>query len=289
MRIAHISDLHFSKISKGLGQFFSKAWLGNLNLLLRRSYDYSSKQPYALIKQLKKENVTDVIISGDLTTTSSKIEFTLAKQFTDHLQSEDLNLYLIPGNHDHYTKQAYRHQIFYQYFPKKHSSDLPYNLLDHGVTAKKLTSGWWLVLMDTTLATSLTSSNGYFSKQTETHLSNLLEKIPKQEKILLVNHFPFFQHDKPKRRLKRGLALETILQNHPSIQLYLHGHTHRKCVADLRQNKLPIILDSGSASYRHGSWNLLDLTQNRCKLKVFQWQSIDWSEIETHTFRWPNE
>lgn len=289
MRIAHISDLHFSKISKGISQFFSKAWIGNVNLLFNRGYDFSPERPYALIDYLKKEKVTDVIVSGDLTTTSSQAEFRLAKEFIDKLKAVGLQVYLIPGNHDHYTKWAHRRQTFYKYFEPQHSSDLPYNLADHGVTAKKLTPGWWLVLMDTTLATPLMSSNGYFSESTEASLKKLLQEIPPQDKILLVNHFPFFQHDKPKRRLKRGTILEEILKKQPNVQLYLHGHTHRRCVADLRENGLPIILDSGSTAYCKGSWNLLDLEKDTCKLQVFSWEDSQWSPLESHNFRWKSE
>lgn len=286
MRIAHISDLHFSKISKGIGQFFTKAWIGNLNLIFNRGYDFSKERPYALIEPLKQEKVTDIIVSGDLTTTSSKVEFRIAKQFIDLLKKEGFNVYLVPGNHDHYTKPADRKRIFYRYFEPKHSSDLSYSLAQHGVTAKKLMPSWWLVLMDTTLATPLTSSNGCFSETTEAALKNLLSEIPSQDKILLVNHFPFFQNDKPRRRLKRGTVLEEIIRAHPNIQIYLHGHTHRRCVADLRENHLPLILDSGSTAYRFGSWNLLDLTEKSCGVKVFGWEENNWSEIETHNFRW---
>jgi len=287
LRIAHISDLHFSKISRGLGQLFSKAWLGNLNLIFNRNYDYSPEGPYALIALFKEQGVTDVIISGDLTTTSSKEEFELAQQFVHHLKKAGLNLYLVPGNHDHYTRLAYHRKIFYHYFEKKHSEDSSYNLADHGVTAKKFNSHWWLVLMDTTLATPLTSSNGCFTKKIEVSLKGLLGKIPVNSKVLLVNHFPFFPTEKPKRRLIRGPVLKQIIQNHPNIQFYLHGHTHKRCINDMRRNGLPIILDSGSTAYRHGSCYLLHLSENACDLTVFGWGEKRWTQIEVHTFGWP--
>lgn len=286
MRIAHISDLHFSKISWGVTQFLSKEWVGNFNLVFNRGYDFSSTPPYALIDLFKQEGVMDVIVSGDLTTTSSKKEFLLAKQFIARLQKEGMRVYLIPGNHDHYTKRSYKKKTFYHYFSPKHSEDFEYNLADHGVTAKKLMPSWWLVLMDTACSTPLISSNGYFSQETETHLTDLLSKIPNEDKVLLVNHFPFFQNDKAKRRLIRGPALENILKEEPKVQIYLHGHTHRRCVADLRESNLPLILDSGSTAYRFGSWNLLDLEEDSCDLTVFGWEKQKWTPISQHDFRW---
>lgn len=289
MRIAHISDLHFFKISTGLSQFFSKRWVGTLNLIFNRKGDFSSKRLYALLKPLKEKEVAAVIISGDLTTTSLKEEFLIAKQFVDCLQKEKIEVYSIPGNHDHYTKRAFQKRLFYRYFPAEHSKDFPFNLIQHGVTAKRLLPKWWLVLLDTTLATSLTSSGGNFSETTEEALKALLSTIPPTEKILLVNHFPFFQYDKPKRWLRRGHRLEQLIQAHPNIQLYLHGHTHRRCLADLRGNRFPLILDSGSASHRFGSWSLLDLNETRCTVQVFGWQEMEWVETTAQEFRWQNE
>ncbi len=288
MRIAHISDLHFSNFSFRLDQFFSKRWLGNLNCIINRSDVLSTKRIYSLIDIFKKQKITDVIVSGDLTTTSSKAEFQQASNFIEKLKAEGLLTYLIPGNHDHYIPHAYKKKIFYRYFPSKQSHVLTYNLKDEGVTAIRWKNRWWLVLMDTTLSTSFFSSNGYFSPLVEKHFLNLLKEVPPNEKILLVNHFPFFQHDQPKRRLKRGHILEKIIQNHPKIQIYLHGHTHRRCIADLRQNRFPLILDSGSTAYRFGSWNLLDLNENSCFLSCFNWEKDTWIEKETKLFQWNN-
>ena len=286
MRIAHISDLHFSKLSFNISQFFSKKWIGNLNFIINRSDVFSKKRIYSLIDLFKQQKITDVIVSGDLTTTSSKAEFHQALDFIEQLKTEGLSTYLIPGNHDHYIRHAYKKKTFYHYFPSKQSHILPYSLKDDGVTAIKWDNQWWLILMDTTLATSLFSSNGYFSPFIEKNFLSLLKEIPPNEKILLVNHFPFFQHDKPRRRLRRGNVLEKIIQNHPNIQIYLHGHTHRRCIADLRKNRFPLILDSGSTAHYDGSWNLLDLNQNTCSLSCFNWENEKWMKKDTMLFRW---
>ena len=289
LTIAHISDLHFSKFSFQITQFFSKRWLGNLNLLLNRKHDYVKERPFSLIEAFKQHHVTDVIVSGDVTTTSFKKEYHLIQQFTNTLKEQGCHVYLIPGNHDHYTRHAYRTKLFYNYFDSQFDKTIPYNLKDHQITGKKLSNGWWLIAIDTTLATHLYSANGYFSREIEEHLQKLLIRIPRNEKILLVNHFPFFQHESPRRRLKRGEVLEKIIKKHPNIQLYLHGHTHRRCVADLRKNGLPIILDSGSVGHRLGSFSLISLSQNQCDLDVYQWQGSNWDRIEQYHFTWDKE
>lgn len=289
MRIAHLSDLHFSRFSFGLTQFLSKRWLGNLNLLLNRSHDYHEKRPFSLPELLESLKVTHVIITGDLTTTSSRKEYAVAQGFIECLKTHGFDVFVIPGNHDHYTKQACKSKLFYRYFPAQFSNS-PFNLKDHRVTSHRLQDSWTLVALDTALATPLISSNGCFSEEIERHLIALLATIPEDENIILMNHFPFFQHDEPKRRLWRGDELQKVIENHLNIQLYLHGHTHRRCVADLRKNGLPIILDSGSTSYRKGSWNLLDIQPDGCDLEVYQCQEKgNWNRIETHEFKWPTK
>jgi len=281
IRIAHISDLHFSKFSYCPTQFFSKRWLGNVNLLLNRSKQYINERPFSLIPILKEKGITHVIISGDLTTTSSLKEYKIAKSFVEALEKEGIKIFLIPGNHDHYTKKADRTKRFYRTFPSSGKS--PFSLSQHGVTSLPLTPGWHIVLVDSTCATSLVSSNGFFSPTIEENLKRLLTKIPVEENILLVNHFPFFQHDAPRRRLIRGEKLHQLIANCPNIQIYLHGHTHRRTIADLRPNNLPLILDSGSTGHKEGSWNQLDLDATTLKVTVNKWDE-GWKEKSTQTF-----
>ncbi len=281
IRIAQISDLHFSKFSLSPTQFFSKRWLGNLNLLLNRAKEYVNERPLSLIPLFKEKGITHVIIAGDLTTTSSKQEYKIAKEFVDALKEAGMTVFAIPGNHDHYTKKADRTKVFYENFPSPKRK--PFSISDHGVTSLPLTDGWHLVLMDTTYASPLTSSNGYFSPIIEQNLKKLLTKINPEENILLVNHFPFFQHDTRRRRLIRGEKLREIIASHPNIQLYLHGHTHRRTIADLRPNGLPLILDSGSTGHHYGSWNALELSATSLNLTVHKWNG-EWEAIDRQTF-----
>jgi len=270
-------------------QLFSKACIGNANLLFNRGYAFNSEQAYELIPLFKEQKVTDVIISGDLTTTASHSEFKLARAYVDRLEKEGFRVYLIPGNHDHYTKKAFRQKRFYDYFQESYTADSSYSLSKHGITAKQVETGFWLILLDTALATSLPSANGLFSKKHESHLTSLLQTIPKNDRILCVNHFPFSQHETPRRRLLRGESLEKMLRSFPQAKLYLHGHTHRRCVADLRANGLPIVLDSGSTSFKNGSFNLIDLEKETCALVVYTAHQGKWKEEDHHLFRWNHE
>lgn len=286
LQIAHISDLHFSKLSFSCTQFFSKRWLGNFHLLFHRNRNHSNKQPFSLPKLFATLGVTHVIITGDLTTTSLTKEYELASLFINQLHNYGIKIFSIPGNHDHYTKNSYKNKLFYRYFPNKFPTPAKFNLRDHGVALYQLTKEWFLLLLDTTLATSLFSSNGFFSPTIESNLLKILALIPKDKKIILANHFPFSSPEKPNRHLLRRTYLQKMLQVHPQIKFYLHGHTHKQHITDLRSSQLPIVVNSGSASFQEGSWNLLRFYHLRCDIDAYLWQNNHWHIKSKYTFQW---
>ncbi len=264
MKLAHISDLHFAKASWSPLQFFSKRWLGNFNLLFSRKGDFLPERLESLPDLFRSLGVTHVMICGDVSTTSKKEEFAKAAKFVEKLQG--MEVFTIPGNHDHYTKSAWKKKVFYDYFSE-------FNLREHGLTAKSINDDWWVVALDTALATTWISSRGKFSKELEERLEKLLSSMPAHRKIILINHFPFFLNDSPRKALIRGKELEALLKRFPQIKFYLHGHTHRHCIADLRAKGLPIVLDSGSTPHRIlGSWNLIEITPKGCTIDVFGWK-----------------
>jgi 3',5'-cyclic AMP phosphodiesterase CpdA len=282
LRIAHLSDLHFTKICFSPFQFFSKRWLGNFNYLLFRRGEFKLERLPSLVEKFKELKIDLVLISGDLSTTSLRSEFLIGSQFVQMLKDQGIAVIVLPGNHDHYTRLAYKNKHFYQFFDTGWSKE--YCLKKDGLAVKELAPGWTLIALDTACATNYVSSQGYFSPDLEERLTNLLSSLPPSQSVLLVNHFPFFQTDGPRRKLVRGEALKNLLSRFPSVKLYLHGHTHRHSIADLRGSSLPIISDSGSATLRkNGSWNLIELQKNACTIQPFEW-SEGWNPLETRSF-----
>lgn len=277
IRIAHISDLHFSKICLNPLQIFSKRILGNANLLLKRGRIYLNKKPLSLPDLFVEKGITDVFISGDLTTTSQKSEYRLAREFIAALQEKNLRVTAIPGNHDHYTRGAVRRRAFYEEMPKEVCRN-SFALGNH----------FWVVTLDTSMYTPFVDATGDFTIEIETQLRKTLQEIPAGAKVLLMNHFPFFNNDKHKRRLIGGDRLAKLLREFPNVLFYLHGHTHRRTIADLRADNLPIVLDSGSVSHaHHGSWNLLELNENKAQVEVYESKDChgkNWQCVQKETF-----
>jgi 3',5'-cyclic AMP phosphodiesterase CpdA len=287
VRIAHLSDLHFSHATLSLTQFFSKRWIGNGNLIFSRKKAYDGALLSSLPELFQKLKIDTIVISGDLTTTSQKKEFAKAAAFIRKIEEKGIPVLVVPGNHDHYTRCAYKNKTFYEFFPASYSSKkegiFAFNLKDHGLAAKELAPGWWIIALDTALATSLISSRGLFSEQLENTLTQALSLIPKKDSVIILNHFPLFDNDGVRKELIRSASLRKLIQNSPQVKLYLNGHTHRHCIADLRPNHFPIVLDSGSTANRKtGSWNLIDVSNQGCSVEVFKFEE---PVSQTH-FQW---
>jgi 3',5'-cyclic AMP phosphodiesterase CpdA len=268
-------------------------------LVLSRKKAYTPDNLTSLIHLFKNLGVTHVLVTGDLSSTSRRIEFERAQHFISSLQAEGLQAFCVPGNHDQYTRRVYKNQLFYDYFDRNFSdaaSSLPpsVNLKDDKVSARYLGNQWWLIGIDTALATPLLSASGSFSPLIEENLTRILETIPSDHQVILMNHFPIFKSSSPRNQLYGREKLQALLNRFPQIRLYLHGHTHRHSIADLRSQQLPIILDSGSTAHKmNGTWNLLEIDSSGCRVQGYQWRPASqeiseegWAPLAEHHFTW---
>jgi 3',5'-cyclic AMP phosphodiesterase CpdA len=287
MRIAQISDFHFTHITWNPLRLLSKRILGNLNWLFTRKAFFAPEQLDPLPELFRKLNVDLILLGGDFTTTALEEEFLKAQEFVSKFSQPWI---AIPGNHDHYTAESWREKHFYRYFSNKrapisHPIDF-FTLKEHGVEAHKIGDGWWVLALDTARATNFYSSQGLLSLKLEEYVSEILSLIPPQDAVICLNHYPFFPQEEARRGLVRGEALRALLEKSPQIRLYLNGHTHRHAIADLQPNKLPILLDSGCCVQGgEGTWNLIDLLQGSCEVTAFHWKT-EWEPFRKESIAW---
>jgi 3',5'-cyclic AMP phosphodiesterase CpdA len=285
-KLAHISDLHFSRLTLNPLQFLSKQWLGNLNVFFFRKKHYSTLPLVHLFKMLLEENPIDyLLITGDISSTASEKEFQKAEELFLELEAHHIKTFFLPGNHDAYTKKAYKNRLFYNYFsnPIEHP-DLSYGrftLKHHGVEAHSLQNHWYLILLDTAIATPLISSKGLFSEKIEANLLTLLQEIPSNSQIMIANHFPYSQQEKQRKILVNGDKLLSILKQDKRIKFYLHGHTHKHNISPIQPNVYPITLDSGSLNHlSFGTWNLLTLDNHEALIDIFHFKNQVWQKSQ---------
>ncbi len=282
MRLAHVSDFHYTHLTWNPFRLFSKRFFGHFNWIFNRDKEFSPSQVDALPELFRALQVDLVLLGGDFTTSSMEEEFKRASGFVKNISQPWI---AIPGNHDHYTYRSHRKRTYYKYF--SNSSPTCYSLNQDGIEGHKIAPNTWVIALDTSRPRPPASSTGLFSETLEANLEKLLREIPSGESVLLFNHYPFFQNDEPKHNLERGEALEKLIRRHPQIRLYLHGHTHRHTIADLQPNGLPIILDSGScAQGPKGAWNLIDLDEKGCRVSPYRWIQGKWTAFPQQEFQW---
>ncbi len=258
MRIAHLSDPHFSQFTMHPSQFLSKRWMGNFNFQLFRKKTYQTSHLWHLPQLLNALNVDVVFITGDFSSTSLDAEFEEGKKFIQAFQEQGLPTYVLPGNHDSYTRRVQRQRRFYDFFS---SCDLR----TKRVECSPLQKGWWYVGIDCAVAAPLFCAYGNFSEETERHLVEALSTIPTTDRVIFCNHFPLFPGGHPLHDLKRVKALQKILQRFPQVVLYLHGHDHKYYIVDRQAEGFPFTLNSGSCAHRpNGTFFIVDLFEKEC-------------------------
>ncbi len=281
MRLAHVSDLHYTRLTCNPFRLLSKRFFGHFNWIFNRDKEFSPSQIEPLIALFQELKVDLVLLGGDFTTTAMPEEFEQAAAFVAQLKQPWI---AIPGNHDHYTYRSYRKKLYYKYFSNRPAEH--FSMSRDGVEGHKISPGRWVIALDTALPTQPASSKGLFSEKTEAKLEELLTVIPREDQIFLFNHYPFFQNDVPSHNLERGEVLEQIIRRDRRICLYLHGHTHRHIIADLQVSGLPIVLDSGScAQGPKGAWNLIDIENKGCTITAYRWNQ-HWYPLRTEVFSW---
>jgi len=276
-RFAHLSDLHFFHMSFKLKSFLSKRLIGNCNFLLRRKNEFKYELLEAITPVLVREKISFVVISGDISCTSLEEEFIQGKRFVEGLKKLGIETIVVPGNHDKYTKESAKSELFYQSFPSPLSED--------GIEVKKIAPSWSLVAIDTALPTPFFCCHGKFSEDLKQKLDTRLKSLPENESIVLTSHFPIALDGS--KALHGESSLLSLCKKYKNIKLYLHGHTHTPKITDKRAWGLPVIVDSGSAVHRFaGGWNIIECKETECSISPFKWTEDNWTPSAQSSFSW---
>lgn len=273
LRIAHLSDPHFTKITYSPTQFLSKRWLGNLNVILHRRHIYHTDHLWHLSELIQSLQVEHVCITGDFSSTALNAEFAEAKKWVETFHQKGLHTSVIPGNHDYYTRRSEKQKRYFTFFPDD-------ALRSKRVTCTTIKEGWWYVALDCAVATPPFLAYGVFSEAIERNLTTILQAIPKTDRVILANHFPLFTTGRSDHDLRGTDRLQDLLKQFPQITLYLHGHDHIPYIIDKQTEGLPLTLNSGSCARRlGGSFYLIDLGEKECLVQtvIFHEESGAWS------------
>ncbi|WP_213318064.1 metallophosphoesterase family protein [Chlamydiifrater volucris] len=258
-RLLHFSDLHCYCFPFNVFTCFNKRAKGMLRQLFCPLGFETRKIINHFSELISGLSVDALCVTGDFTLTATKKEFLLAKNFINHLKETlSVPIYLLPGNHDVYTKKAFSEGVFYKIFPNP-------QLQQGRVTFNKISEQWWLVLLDCSYPNGWMTSHGKVDPMQISVLENFFLNIPADEKVIIANHYPLLATSRPYHDLINGKLLQNMLKKYSNAKIYIHGHDHAAAVYSCKDHYPSLILNSGSISDRKNArFNVIDVRSQGC-------------------------
>lgn len=244
-RVALLGDIHLHRLPYAPWSMLGKRALGIANLLHGRRNKFQPHLMEAVIRRILARKPHAVWMTGDLTTLSTRAEFTAARQLIQPL-CEQVPTILVPGNHDCYTfwstwrKRAHRAWGSLTHMPE------PQPLVQN------LPGGWRLLAIDS-CAPRIITSRGRITRPTIDAVNQLLDSNPMTEhshqqetaprpngdvsnrpkqRLAVLCHYPIvvppYFKQKWQHRLIGAAQLARQLLGHPNTErlLFMHGHIH---------------------------------------------------------------
>ncbi len=226
LRALHIGDLHFWDIPLNPMAYLGKRAAGVGNLIYKRSRQFRKAIAPQLASRVTELDVDTILFSGDFSTTSLASEFAQATRvFEPVVENTNSKVaYVVPGNHDCYTKSDLGAEKFARCLP---APFIPVR----GIEFVMLNQGVGMVAINATTSNGMDS----FGRITEEHLQFAREKVlPAQDQfkaLWILCHFPaeeppgVLRHDRGDQ-LRGSEPLLDLLKEIPQPKFWLHGHHH---------------------------------------------------------------
>lgn len=250
MRIVHISDLHFP-ISLNPITLRRKSLIGYVNYAFRRKKKHQLH--HALIESISRLDYDCLVVSGDLTNVSQDKEFVEARKILDPIL--DHRTFMIPGNHDRYTRRSIVEGYYEQYFGE-FSGDpvIPDTLNARGqkryLRCKKFGDfafyGW-----DSSVPLPPMQAQGYVEFSILEATLRHVEESNIREYALVCHHpiwNPRNRQESDRHRLMNRDELIAGLAERPPT-LFLHGHLHTNWVKE-PDSRIPYYVVNSASSTR---------------------------------------
>jgi 3',5'-cyclic AMP phosphodiesterase CpdA len=237
MRIAHLSDLHCLALDGvRASRFLNKRLTGWANLKLKRASKHRAAYVHAIAREIARENVDHVVVTGDLTNLALEGEFELARDVLQHeLGLEPARVTIVPGNHDAYTAGAVESRRFESFFSPWLESDLPHLQADVGCgrfPIVKLRGPTAIVALSTAVSQPPLVAAGELGGPQMTAFMRILThpEVTKRMLVLALHHPVVHAWSRMKAKmegLRDAPVLLDAMRRLPRA-LVLHGHLHRR-------------------------------------------------------------
>jgi 3',5'-cyclic AMP phosphodiesterase CpdA len=239
--IAHFSDIHFSKIENiTFRQLLSKRLYGYIYWYLGRNKRYNYAILNALRKDLLTEDISHIVITGDLVHLSLPDEFISIKKWLETIGGAD-KITVIPGNHDFYVPSGKR--LYGNAWNSYITGSSEYITKNKKFPFVKIIKNVAIIGVDSNVITPPFFAYGFLGKSQLKDLENLLSKIPDGLFTVLLIHHPPVKGVATNNNSLVDMKVITEIIKSGKIKLILHGHTHYyniSCI-DSKIGKVPVI------------------------------------------------
>jgi 3',5'-cyclic AMP phosphodiesterase CpdA len=242
MKIAHFSDLHLLAL-EGVParRFLNKRITGWVNLRLKRGSIHRATYVRAIAREVTRQGVEHVVITGDLTNLALEAEYELARDVIEReLGLEPAQVTIVPGNHDVYTRGALASRRFEHYFARWLQSDIPELSTEANggrFPVVKLRDGAAIVALSSAVPRLPLVAAGELGRAQIAALARVLRHPEVARRtVVLAMHHPPVQRESILKAYLEGLRdaeeLAVLLRTIPH-GLLLHGHLHRRIQRDV--------------------------------------------------------
>ncbi len=248
---AHISDLHLSDLSNVRATaLFNKRFMGYLSWRSHRRHEHRKEVLDALMTDLHRIGPRHIVITGDLTHLGLPEEFGEAADWLSRLGPPS-RVSVIPGNHEAYIRTRWAETLA-GWLPYMCSDDPQLANREQVFPSLRIRGAVAFIGVTTASPSPPFMATGRLGGSQLRALDGLLTHLQSSGlfRVLLIHHPPLQETSGWRKRLLDSSGLREILKSR-SVDLVLHGHTHRRAIGWLnlpQGGATPVIgVPSGSA------------------------------------------
>jgi 3',5'-cyclic AMP phosphodiesterase CpdA len=278
IKICHFSDLHLMPTQRiPFYKLLNKRALGYANLKFNRGHTHSIQSLRHLLNYVAKENVSYIVVTGDLTSLALNFEFeTIDRLFTAAGLTPERTM-VLPGNHDRYTVTADRWHAFEEglarWLPASQSQTTKFPIF-------KSLGPVLLIGLDTAVWRNPVRAAGSIAPSQLKRLHHALaaDNLNGRWPVIAMHHPPFHRGNKKLLHYRTGLSgFRRFLDAVTRPATVIHGHLH---VASRKQVGEVDIIGVPSASNNTG------IPTTQFAYYVYTFCSYGLLKIEVNRF-WP--
>jgi 3',5'-cyclic AMP phosphodiesterase CpdA len=256
-RFAQISDLHLSSLAGVTWRdLANKRLLGYLSWRRKRRFEHRREVLDALREDLRNAQLSQVLITGDLTHIGLPMEFLEVRDWLRQLGRPE-QVALVPGNHDAYLKARWD-ETFALWQEYMAADDLPAGTGDFSAFPTfRVRGDLAFIGLSTACPTPPLLATGTAAAGQLERLPALLTTAAQQGlfRVLYLHHSPLPGVHKWRKRLTNADRVRAVIEER-GVELIVHGHGHRAHASSLSTSHgaaAVFAVPSASAMGLHGA------------------------------------